>query len=393
MLLATSAASAQTADGGPAPTVRLRIGPVWVNPTISLPNIGIDTNVFNEPANVIPKKDFTITVSPKAELWLRLGRTWLSGIIAGEMVWYQTYASERSTDSTYGLGWKAPLNRLVLSTNAEWVKTRSRPGFEIDTRAERDEPAYAGSVEVRGLSKTFIGVRGGWREVLFDNAAAYEGESLKRELDRTETAAAVTVRHDLTPLTSVMFSAGRSEERFTYSPSRDATADDYSGTLNFDPAALLKGSASFGYKDYQPQSPDVAPFQGAIYEVNLSYILLGSTRFSTNLRRDVESSYDIDQPYYLLTGGGASITQQIYGPVDAVGRAILQRLEYRTREGTTVAAPDRTDRIRNYGGGVGVRMGEELRLGFNIDDERRTSVLEDREYKGLRYGVSITYGQ
>ena len=70
-----------------------------------------------------------------------------------------------------------------------------------------------------------------------------------------------------------------------------------------------------------------------------------------------------------------------------------QRLEYRTREGTTVAAPDRTDRIRNYGGGVGVRMGEELRLGFNIDNERRTSVLEDREYKGLRYGVSITYGQ
>ena len=143
------------------------------------------------------------------------------------------------------MGWKAPLNRLVLSTNAEWVKTRTRPGFEIDTRAERDEPAYAGSVEVRGLSKTFIGVRGGWSEVLFDNAAAYEGESLKRELDRTERAAAVTVRHDLTPLTSVTFSAGRSEERFTYSPSRDSTSDDYSVTLNFDPGRPAQGQREF----------------------------------------------------------------------------------------------------------------------------------------------------
>ena len=99
VLLAASAASAQTADGGPDPaTVRVRIGPLWMNPTISLPNIGIDTNVFNDPPNVTPKRDFTITVSPKTELWLRLGRTWLSGIIAEDIVWYQTYTTERSVE-------------------------------------------------------------------------------------------------------------------------------------------------------------------------------------------------------------------------------------------------------------------------------------------------------
>ena len=98
------------------------------------------------------------------------------------MVWYQK-VRQRAIDRTAAtaLGWKAPLNRLVLSTKAEWVKTRTRPGFEIDARAQRNEPAYAGSVEVRGLAKTFIGVRGGWREVTFDDAAVIRGrESEKR---------------------------------------------------------------------------------------------------------------------------------------------------------------------------------------------------------------------
>ena len=69
-----------------------------MNPTISMPNIGIDTNVFNDPANVTPRRDFTVTVPPKTDLWLRMGRTWLSGVIAEEIVWYQNYTTERSVE-------------------------------------------------------------------------------------------------------------------------------------------------------------------------------------------------------------------------------------------------------------------------------------------------------
>ena len=393
VLLVTSTASAQNGDGGPDPAaVRVRIGPLWLNPSISLPNVGIETNVFNDPPNVVPKKDFTVTVAPKTELWLRMGRTWLSGVISEEIVWYQKYTSERSANSSYILGWKAPLNRLVLATGATWLRTRARPGFEIDARAQRKEPTYTAGVEIRGLAKTFIGVRGSWGQVSFDDAAMFKGRSLKEELDRTERAAAVTLRHDLTPLTSLTLSAGRSEQRFKFSTTRDSTSDDYSAALTFDPRALLKGSARFGYTDYKPQSADLPGFRGATFAIDLAYTLLGSTRFSGTLRRDINSSYDISQPYYLLTGGSASIAQQIFGPVDVVGRVSVQRLEYRTRVGAPVTAPDRTDRLRAHGGGLGFRLGEDLRLGFNIDKERRTSVLTDREYSGLKYGTSLTYG-
>ncbi len=162
--------------------------------------------------------------------------------------------------------------------------------------------------------------------------------------------------------------------------------------ISFDPAAVLKGSASIGYTQYTPESADLPGYSGPIASVGLTYTLLGSTRLAGNITRGVEFSYDSDQPYYVLTGATASIEQQIFGPVDLVARIGAEGLEYRSRVGASVSAPDRTDRVRSYGGGVGYRMGRVFRLGFNIDQERRTSVVPDRQYEGLRSGTSITYG-
>ena len=251
VFMAASATSGQTVDGGPDPeTVRMRIGPLWMNPIISMPNLGIDTNVFNDPPSADPKSDFTLTLAPKADMWLRLGRTWLSGTVAEDLIWFQTYSTESSVNQLYSIGWKAPLNRLVLGTSATWVRTSSRPGFEIDTRAQRDVPTYTASAEIRGFSRTFIGVRGSWAQVAFDEDAEFNGSNLQEQLDRTTNAAAVTVRHAVTPLTSIIFSAGRSEERFKTASTRDSTSDDYSVAVEFDPAALLKGSARVGYTAY-----------------------------------------------------------------------------------------------------------------------------------------------
>jgi hypothetical protein len=393
VLAATSTLFAQTGDGGPDPaSVRVRLGPLWMNPGISLPNLGVDTNVFNDPTSVVPRRDVTMTINPSTDLWLKLGRTWLSGNINEDIVWYQTYASQRSTNNTFVVGWKAPLNRLVLTSSARWVRTRSRPGFEIDARAQRNEPAYAASAEIRGFAKTFIGVRGGWSRVDFADSAVFNGSSLQDQLDRTTRSAAITVRHELTPLTSITLSGGRTEERFLSAVSRNSTSDDYSIAINLDPAALFKGSARIGYTIYKTEAADLADYKGTTAAANLAYTLLGSTRFAINVTRAVESSYDINQPYYLLGGIGASLAQQVFGPVDVVGRFGAERLEYRSRTGAAVAAANRIDHVRSFGGGLGFRMGQELRLGFNIDKERRTSVLTDREFEGLKYGMSLTYG-
>ena len=76
ILLCASTAHGQIPREPDATRVRVRIGPLWLNPTLSLTNAGIDTNIFNESDADQPKRDFTLTVTPQTDVWLRMGRTW-----------------------------------------------------------------------------------------------------------------------------------------------------------------------------------------------------------------------------------------------------------------------------------------------------------------------------
>jgi hypothetical protein len=393
VLAAVAPLHAQTSEGGPDPAkVRVRIGPLWMNPTVSLTNLGVDDNVFNEPENRSPKRDITFTVTPTTDLWVRMGPTWISGSIKEELVWYQKYATERAANTGYKLGWKVPLNRLVMDVGASYLNAKDRPGYEIDARALRTEVAYKGAVEVRALSKTFLGVRAERQQVDFDKAAVFLGANLQSELNHVTTSAGVTVRHQVTPLTSVSFAASRVQDRFDFSPLRDSDSDTAAVTVAFDPFALIKGGATFGYRNFRPRSAGVDDYKGLTAAVDLSYSLLGVTKFSVRALRDVQYSFDANQPYYLQTGIDGSIAQQIFGPFDVVGRLGVQSLAYRDRAGATTLVVDRVDNVRTYGAGVGYHLGKDLRLGFNVDQSRRVSDVADRRYSGFRFGTAVTYG-
>src|SRR5437867_6344612 len=107
LILTAPLARAQTPEpGAPDPAkVRVRIGPLSLNPTFALTNAGIDTNIFNEPDQLAPKRDFTMTVTPATDLWLRLGRSCLTGNIKEDLVYYNKYAIERSANSHYTASW------------------------------------------------------------------------------------------------------------------------------------------------------------------------------------------------------------------------------------------------------------------------------------------------
>jgi hypothetical protein len=372
--------------------VRVRIGPLWLNPVLALTNAGIDNNVFNEADTDNPKSDFTMTVTPRTDVWLRMGRTWVTTIIREDIVWYKEFASQRSVNHSYSLAWIVPLTRVAFTVGGAYVNTRERPGFEIDARSQRQEKAINGAAEIRVLSKTLFGVRGERRNVEFDKDAVFLGNNLHDELTRTSTNAALTIRHELTPLTNVTIELGREQDRFEFSSLRDSDSTRLTVGLNFDRFALINGVAQFGYRAFTPLAPDLPGYSGTTARVDLAYVALGATRLAVQAGRDVQYSFDVNQPYYLQTGISGSIAQQIYGPVDVEGRIGAQRLAYQTRTGAVVEVSDRVDRIRSYGAGIGYRLGRDLRLGFNVDQQKRTSDIDLRQYDGRRYGMSVTYG-
>lgn len=386
-------AGAQSIPREPDPSaVRLRLGPFWLSPTVALTNAGVDTNVFNEPTAETPQSDFTLTVTPATDWWLRMGRTWLTGNVKEDLVWFKKFSAERSLNGSYTAGWLVPLNRLTVTVGGSWLNTRERPGYEIDTRSRRFEKGGNGIVEVRALSRTFFGARAARRKIDFDQDAVFLGTSLKSELNRTVTSTAFTLRNQLTPLTSISVAVGREEERFEFSPLRDSDSMRYDFSVSLDPAALINGSAQFGFRDFKPLTPDLPGYAGTTALVNLTYVALGSTRLGVSIGRDIQYSFDVNEPYYLQTGVIGSVTQHIYGPLDVEGRLGRQRLAYREREGATLPVSDRIDHHKTYGFGIGYRLGTDLRVSFNVDNPTRTSEVESFNYEGLRYGFSVTYG-
>jgi hypothetical protein len=395
MLVVSSHASAQDDPARAEPDVskaRMRIGRLFLNPTIGLTKLGVDTNVFNEPDQLEPKRDFTLTVTPQTDLWLRMGRSWVTGKVKEDLVWYQTYATERSANNSVNLGWQMPLNRLMFNADTAYLRTHDRPGFEIDQRSQRSELAYDGSVEIRARAKTFIGIRGDRRTTSFDSVATFEGVNLRDALNRTVTGGAVTVRQQLTPLTALTLDVGRSQDRFEFSPLRDSDSTNVSVGVKFDQFAIIKGSATFGYRDFQPLSPSLPAYKGAIAAADLTYVAFGTTRVGVQAIRDVQYSFEINEPYYVLSGVSGSLTRHLFGPVDVVGRIGVQQLTYQDRIDVNVAAPNRVDFVQMYGGGIGYRLGTDVRIGFNVDQQHRSSPVLNREYHGLMFGTSVTYG-
>src|SRR5204863_400326 len=182
MLLAIAPSAIAQEIPDPAAEARIHLGPLAFSPTLSLVNAGVDTNVFYEPDQLTPKRDFTITFQPKTDWWLRIGRTWLVGTVTEALVYYNTYASERSVNGFYKLGWLVPMTRFTFRADGSYLTTRERPGFEIDARSQRYEVGVDGNLEIRVLSKTFIGIRGLRQRIDYDKAAVFLNQNLQFEL-------------------------------------------------------------------------------------------------------------------------------------------------------------------------------------------------------------------
>ena len=370
---------------------RLRLGPVMLNPGLDLTNLGVDTNVFNQPPG-LEQDDFTFTLVPKTDAWMKVGPTWISGNVREDLVWYQEFSTERAANTSAAVNWIVPLNRLRFSVGTAYLWARDRPSFEIDARVPRRETQYTGAAEVRTFSRTFFGVQGSRRRVDFQDDATFVDTALQFQLNRVATAFALTARHELSPLTSISVDAGRQNDRFEFSSLRDSDSTIAGAQVILDPSAFIKGSARVGYRDFEPIDKSVPGYQGPTVAVDLSYILLGSTRFGVQVTRDVQYSYDINQPYFIQSGLAATIQQQIYGPVDAIAGFGSYSLDYHDRTGVVVLYPDRTDKDRSFNLGVGYHMTPDLRIGGRLEKQWRDSENPIRRFEGFRIGVVFSYG-
>jgi len=142
MLLTAATLRAQGTDDF-RDTARTRLGPLYVNPTLQIREIGVDTNVFNSFDN--PQSDFTTTLGPQVESWLPLGSRVMVKLVGGaDLVYYATYTNQRSINGNYSARSDVKLNRVTLFATDTLFNTRDRPRYEIDIRPRHVDNAVGG---------------------------------------------------------------------------------------------------------------------------------------------------------------------------------------------------------------------------------------------------------
>jgi hypothetical protein len=397
-------ASAQTPLSPPTDearrNARAHVGPFYVTPALQLKELGVDTNVFNEAGE--QKSDFMFNLSPKADVWVALARRALiTTSVAADLVWFRTYASERSIDPQASVRAEIYFHRLTLFAQDAYLNSRQRMNYEIDLRLRHMDNNLEAGAEYRVTPKFSFSVSGRRAVTRFDADATFLGTSLRETLNRDSTGVNAAIRHKLTPLTTLAVRGERFTDEFPFSPRRDTDTIRVMPGVEFKPRALVSGSAFVGLRKFTPKDAAAIPeFTGLVANLGLSYTLLGATTFGVSYVRDVNYSVETLQPYFVSNAAGASLRQALGRKFDVLASADRAVYSYRDlRVGPLLTGAQqppldaREDTTWIYAASLGYRPGRQTRVGFGGSYYNRESTTRSfRDYDGLRFGTSVTYG-
>lgn len=391
LCIGTTVSYAQTiGNEDPLESMPIRLGLLGLSPTLAITNFGFDDNIFNDSTD--PKRDFTMTVTPRLQARLRSGKVLLSGTVATDLVYYQEHDDERSIDYAadgrvdVDLGWFKPYALASL------LDTRERLNVELDVRAPRTQTKV--EVGTRLLLSPKTGVVFDFRRAGLDFAegTTFDGVPLSQSLNSITKTIEGGLELYLTPLTTFSVVASRQTDRFDQSPEKNADTFRILPSIRMEAPAIIRGSLAVGYRRFSAIDPATPDYSGVVAQGSLTHTFAEQTKVDLLVSRDVQYSFEETQPYYLTTGFRVVLTQQLGESLDV--RAIVgrDRLDYREEATSAVPNDTRIDRASVLGAGAGYRFQANLRIGVDVEFARRTSNVPDRRYDRTRVFASVTYG-
>jgi hypothetical protein len=378
------------AQGVPDGHARFQLGPLNLTPTIAIKDVGVDTNVFNEQTN--PKDDFTATVSPALQTAIHLGPLRVAGATSFGFVYYERYRDQQSVDHRHEGRIELLTSRVRPFVSAGLDRTRARQGPEIDARAWRTATLLRAGTDIEMGAATALIVSMRRSRSAFDAGESFNGVDLGQQLNHASEGVDLVLRSSLTALTAFAVRLEAERARFDESQVRDADTYAVMTGFEFEPDALVRGSAYVGYRRFLTRSSTLPDFTGAIASASVGAVAFGTTAFDVQVARDVGFSFQPTTPYHVSTLVALTITQRLVGPFDVRAGGSRQRLDYRAIEGTSLDGPA-VDLLDSLTAGVGFRVAETGRFAIDVRyTERRPTASLTTAYDALRVMASFTYG-
>lgn len=379
-------------DTDPRSTARARLGPFYVTPIVTLRDIGIDTNVYNESV-AEPVKDFAFTLQPALSIVVGPRRANLTVRSTTDVVYFAKQRSERSVNEDVAATVQFALGRLRPFADVGYLNTRQRVTEEIDARARRVERRGGVGLGVDVTPKVSAQMRADVWKMAFDADAIFDDHDLATELDRETETLTGDVRYALTPLTAVVVAAERTRARFVRAAIRNTDTQQMRLGVELNPRALIAGTAHVGYQWFRPTDPDVPTFTGLVGSAAVSYGLRQATTFGFIFDRTINFSYLAGEPYYVRQSYGVSVRRQLTPrwDVELSGDRTWHRYR-RLLAGPGDDVMGHVDRLLGAGVTVGHDFGPRTRITAGVTYQDRVSDFSDRRFRGLRLGTSIAYG-
>ena len=384
--------SAGTAGQGvnPRETARHRVGFVYFNPSLTIGQLGYDTNVLNAADD--PQGDFTASVTPLATFWIPFQRRALLTTDASvNFVHYQDFTTHRTVNPRVNVLGELYARRLTFLAEVGTSTEFRQPNIEIERRVKHYTDNLAGGVRVslqRGLS---FGASAYRRTTTFDDDESVDGASLSDRLDRKEQGLRFIVQERLTSLTTVGVLFETRQDRFERAQDRDADGYLIAGTLTLAEKALVNGEVQVGYRHVDATDPMVPAFNGLVASVAVANRIGGTTQIRLGWDRQMQYSLNDSRPYFLNNGVSAQVRRHVAGGVDATVGATRNQSKYKTELGAPVAGGDR-ETATSYNADIGYRVNRDSRAAFGVTHSKRTSNLGDgRKYSSTFAGFSLNY--
>ena len=223
------------------PEAPLRAGPLQLFPTLTIREIGIDSNVYNE--SQVLREDFTYTVSPTLRAVLPIGESRLTTRGGLDFRYFQTLKDQQSTSGSLNVQLEIGSGRVRPFGTAGLVRSHERGGYDVDARAlSMAVQAKVGA----SIALTPVTSLTGWlvREATsFSRDAQFDGVTLSEPLNRATRGTATGLRFDLTPFTSVTSAIEIEKIRFANQPLRDANSFRFAPVVQFTQGAIIEGQA------------------------------------------------------------------------------------------------------------------------------------------------------
>ncbi len=287
---------------------KIHFGPFSIIPSISLQDVGYDSNVYFESA---AQGDYTATLAPEARVYWPLG-SWIL-LSARDMPEYSFYLHEknrRQFSNSYGFGAKILLFGSFVATGGyQDDKLHHALSPEIGTLVTDETRSVDGGLAFETPSKTSLSLAVFQRDVSVENLALPGEPSLSSAFNRREKGMTAEFHYPMFSGSFFFLAADYTQYSFAFSGStwRDSEAIDVSAGLRFPLTGRLTGTLALGYKKFTLTSGPFPGFAGLTGNTELDGRF---GRFGVRLlyRRDNPFSFYQNVVYFIENDYGAGVS-------------------------------------------------------------------------------------